>query len=130
MKRNKRNAASRSRNMTKRRYERVLITGIATLKFEGEEKARSIQTVIANVSLRGIGLYSYDAVEVDKYVSMTVNFISGDGALKTDSIEGCVRCHKKIGNTHFVGIRFNEDLNVRHQPLLFRHVRKNQSSES
>jgi c-di-GMP-binding flagellar brake protein YcgR len=110
--------------MTNRRYKRVLITGIATLEFEEEEKVRSIQTVIANVSLGGIGLYSYNAVEINKYVSMTVNFISGDGVLKTDSIEGCIRCHKKIGNTHFVGIRFNEELNVRHQPLLFRHVQR------
>jgi len=110
--------------MTNRRYKRVLITGIATLKFEEEEKVRSIQTVIANVSLGGIGLYSYHAVEINKYVSMTVNFISGDGVLKTDSIEGCIRCHKKIGSTHFMGIRFNEELNARHQPLLFRHVQK------
>ena len=110
--------------MINRRYKRVLITGIATLKFEEEERVRSIQTVIANVSLGGIGLYSYSAVEVNKCVSMSINFISGDGILKTDSIDGCIRCHKKIDDTYFVGIRFNEELNAKHQPLLFRHIQK------
>jgi c-di-GMP-binding flagellar brake protein YcgR len=110
--------------MINRRYKRVLITGIATLKFEEKEKMRSVQTVIANISLGGIGLYSYNAVEINKCVSMTVNFISADGMLKTDSIDGYIRCHKKIDNTYFVGIRFNEELNAEHQPLLFRHIKK------
>jgi c-di-GMP-binding flagellar brake protein YcgR len=110
--------------MTNRRYTRVLITGIATLKFEEKEKVRSVQTVISNISLGGIGVYSYNPLELNKCVSMTVNFISGDGILKTDSISGHIRCHKKIDNTYFVGIRFNEELNAEHQPLLFRHIRE------
>lgn len=83
---------------------------------------RSIQTVIANISLGGIGLYSYNSMEINKCVSITVNFISGDGMLKTDSIEGCIICGKKIDNTYFVGIQFNEEISAKHQPSLFRHV--------
>lgn len=85
---------------------------------------RSIQTVIANISLRGIGLYSYDPIEINKYVSITINFISVDGTLKTDSIEGCIISNKKIDDTYFVGLQFNEEIDAKHQPSLFEHVRK------
>jgi len=107
---------------TQRRHRRVQISGIATLKFEEKGKMRSIQTVIANISLRGIGLYSYNSIEINKCVSIAVNFMSGDGMLKTDSIKGCIICRKKINNTYFVGIQFNEEINAKHQPSLFEHV--------
>ena len=110
--------------INKRRYKRVLISGIATLEFEEKGKMRSSQMVIANISLGGIGLYSYNSMEVKKCVSITINFISGDGMLKTDSIEGCIICHKKIDNAYFVGIRFNEEINPKYQPLLFKHIQR------
>lgn len=110
--------------MINRRYKRILITGIATLKFEEKGKMRSIQTVIANISSGGIGLYSYNSIEVNKGVSITINFISGNGMLKTDSIEGRTICHKKIDNTYFVGLQFNEEIKAKNQPSLFEHIQR------
>jgi hypothetical protein len=106
----------------KRQYERVPISGLAALVFEEGGENHSIQTVIANISLRGIGLYSYNSIQVKTCVSITIDFISADGVLKTGSIEGCVMCNHKIDNTYFVGIQFNEEINAQNQPSLFKHL--------
>lgn len=108
--------------LNRRRYTRVPISGLAALSFEEEGKVHSIQTVIANISLRGIGLYSYNPIKVKTSVSITINFISADGVLKTDSIEGCVIRKVKIDNTYFIGIQLNEEINAQNQPSLFKHL--------
>jgi c-di-GMP-binding flagellar brake protein YcgR len=108
--------------INKRRYTRVPISGLAALVLEEKGEIHSIQTVIANISLRGIGLYSYNSIKVKTSVSITINFISADGILKTNSIEGCVIRNKKIDNTYFIGIQFNEEINARNQPSLFKHL--------
>jgi c-di-GMP-binding flagellar brake protein YcgR len=105
--------------ISKRQYKRIIISGSATLEFNN---IHSIQTLIANISLRGIGLYSYSSIKVETSVSITINFISSDGGLKTDSIEGRVINNRKIGNTHFLGIQFDEEINAQNQPLLFKHI--------
>lgn len=108
--------------LNRRRYTRVPISGLAALLFKEKGGIRTIQTVIANISLRGIGLYSYNSIKVKTSVSITVNFISADGALKTDSIEGCVIRKVKIENTYFLGIQLNEEINAKNQPSLFKHL--------
>ena len=106
----------------KRKYKRVPLAGIATLSFEDKGQLISIETVIANIALRGIGLYSYKPIAVKTSVSITINFISADGSLQTNSIKGDVICNKKIDNTYFIGIHFNERINIKNQPLLFEQI--------
>jgi hypothetical protein len=108
--------------LNRRRYTRVPISGLAALLFKEEGEIHSIQTVIANISLRGIGLYSYNSIKVKTCVSITINFISADGVLKTDSIEGSVIRKVKIDNTYFIGIQLNEEINAQNQPSLFKHL--------
>jgi hypothetical protein len=108
--------------ISKRRYKRVPISGIATLVFEKKGQIYSIETVIANIALRGIGLYSYNSIEAKTGVSITIDFISKYSTLKTDPIEGCVICNKQIDNTYFIGIQFNEEINVKNQPSLFEQI--------
>jgi c-di-GMP-binding flagellar brake protein YcgR len=108
--------------INRRRHKRILISGSATLEFKNKGEIKSIQTVIANISLEGIGLYSYSSIRVKTSVSITANFISVDGGLKTDSIRGRVISSRKIGDTHFLGIQFDEEMNARNQPSLFKHV--------
>jgi hypothetical protein len=105
-----------------RRHTRVPISGLATLVFEEEGEIHSIQTAIANMSLPGIGLYSYNSIKVKTGVSMTIDFMSADGIFKTNSIEGCVISNKKIDNTYFIGIQFNEEIDAQNQPSLFKHL--------
>jgi hypothetical protein len=108
--------------INRRRSKRIIISGSATLKFKKKGEIKSIETLIANISLRGIGLYSYSSIKVETSVSITTNFISLDGGLKTDSIEGRVVSNRKIGDTHFLGIQFNEEINAHNQPSLFKHL--------
>jgi hypothetical protein len=108
----------------KRRHKRVLISGIATLEFEEKGVIQLIQAVIANISLKGIGLYSYDSIKVKTRVSITINFISINGEIKTNSVEGRVIFKKKIGKTYFIGIKFSEEINAEEQPSLFDHIKK------
>jgi len=105
--------------ISRRQYKRIIISGSATLEFNN---IHSIQTLIANISLRGIGLYSYSSIKVETNVSITIIFISSDGVLKTDSIEGRVVSNRKIGKTHFLGVQFNEEINAQNQPLLFKQI--------
>ena len=111
----------------KRQHKRVLISGIASVEFEEKGVTRLIQAVIANISLQGIGLYSYDSMKVKKFVSININFISINGEIKTDSVDGFVIFKKKIGKTYFLGIQFLEEINAKKQPSLFDHIQKNLS---
>jgi c-di-GMP-binding flagellar brake protein YcgR len=108
--------------INRRRSKRIIISGSATVKFKKKSEIKSIQTLIANISLRGIGLYSYSSIKAGTSVSVTTHFISLDGGLKTDSIEGRIVSNRKIRNTHFLGIQFNEKINTQSQPSLFKHL--------
>jgi hypothetical protein len=107
--------------MIKRKYKRFPITGTATLQFEDEGKSRTILAVLSNISTVGMGLYTDNPIETNKQVSVTINFISTDG-IEDSVIEGSVVCNKDLGNIHFVGIQFNEYVNPKNQPVLFKHI--------
>jgi hypothetical protein len=53
-----------------------------------------------------------------------VTFVSRNGMLKTDSIEGCIKRHKKINNTYFMGVQFKEEIKAKNQPSLFEHIQR------
>jgi c-di-GMP-binding flagellar brake protein YcgR len=108
--------------MTKRKHQRITIAGSATIGFKKRGGSQSIQTLIANISLQGMGLYSYSSIKAETTVSISTNFISFDGGLKTDSIEGRVVSNRKIGKTHFLGVQFHEEINALNQPSLFKHL--------
>lgn len=107
--------------MTKRKHKRFPITGTATLQFEDRGKSRTIRAVLNNISSFGMGLYADNPIEANQQVSVTINFISIDG-IEDTVIEGRVIYSKDLGNIHFVGIKFNEDINPKNQPVLFKHI--------
>ena len=108
--------------INRHQHKRIRISGSATLDFKKKGESQSIQTLVANISLGGIGLYSYSAIKVETSVSITINFISLDGGLKTDSIEGRVINIRKIGDPHLLGIQFDEEIYAQNQPSLFKHI--------
>jgi len=108
--------------INRRRHKRIIISGGATLEFKKEGEIQSIQTLITNMSFRGIGLYSDSSIIIGTSVSITINFISLSGGVKTDSIKGRVITIRKIGDTHILGIRFNEEITAQNQPSLFKHL--------
>ncbi len=104
--------------ITKRRNTRIPISGIANIEFKDHGEIHSIQTVIGNVSLRGMGVYAYNSMEVKTDVSITITFVSSDGSLKTDSLTGRIISNKKIDNSYFIGIQFNKEIDSENQPYL------------
>jgi PilZ domain len=108
--------------INKRRNTRIPLSGIANITLTEHGKIHSIQTVIANISLRGIGVYAYHAMRIKTDVSITINFLFSDGSLKTDSLTGHVMNNKKIDNTYFIGIQFDEEIDPQNQPFLSEYI--------
>jgi c-di-GMP-binding flagellar brake protein YcgR len=106
----------------RRKHIRVPIFGTATLKFEDRNTIQTMQTLPANISLGGIGLYSNNSIEMGTDVLITINFVSLYGEARTASIEGHVIYNNKIGDTSFLGIRFNEEINFKNEPSLYEHA--------
>ena len=104
--------------INRRLNTRIPISGVANIEFKDQGKIHSIQTVIANVSVRGIGVYAYDSMKVSTDVSITITFVFSDGSLKNDSLTGRIISNGKIENTYFIGIHFNEEINPENQPHL------------
>jgi c-di-GMP-binding flagellar brake protein YcgR len=118
------------RDMNKRRrHKRIIISGSATLQFTKKGESQTIQTLIANISLQGIGLYSYSSIKVGTCVSITTLFVAPDGGLKTDSIEGRVVSSRKIGKTHFLGIQLDREIDAQNQPSLFKHLQNDLTTD-
>jgi len=107
--------------MIKRKHKRFPITGTATLQFEDEGKRRTIPAVLNSISTVGMGLYANNPIEANKQVSVRISFISIDG-IEDIVIEGSVVFSRDIGNIHFVGIQFNEYVNPKNHPVLFKHI--------
>ncbi len=108
----------------KRKHLRVPIFGTATLKFEDKSTIQTMQTLPANISLGGIGLYSNNSIEIGTDVLISINFISAYGEARTASIKGRVIYHNKIGDIYFFGIRFNEEINFKNEPSLYEHMQR------
>jgi hypothetical protein len=109
--------------MTKRSHPRFPITGIATLQFEVEGKIKTIRGMLTNISSVGIGLYADNPIETQKQVSITLDFVSVDGRKKS-VIEGSVVHNKKLGNIHFLGIKFDKVIKLKNHPLLYKHIKQ------
>jgi c-di-GMP-binding flagellar brake protein YcgR len=110
--------------INKRRNTRIPIAGIANIEFKDQGKIHSIQTVIANISLRGMGVYAYNSMKINTDVSIIINFVFSDGSLKTDSLTGHVINNKKIDNTYFIGIQFDEEIDTEKQPFLSAYMNR------
>ena len=105
-----------------RRHKRFSITGSAELAHRVQGKNQTIHTLISDLSLSGIGLYVDSPLEENFEVSLTIRFISSDGSMKTDTIDGRIVYSKKLEEVHFMGIEFLEEINSEDQPSLYKHM--------
>lgn len=110
--------------INRREHNRVTLFGTATVKFEDKGTIQSIHTLLASISLKGMGLYAADAIDSGTDVLITINFITANGEQKTDSIKGCVIYDDQIEDIHFLGIQFNEEINSQNGPSLYEHMQK------
>lgn len=106
----------------KRRHKRFSITGSADLTYRVREKNQIIHALISDVSLSGIGLYLDLPVEDNVDVSLNITFISSDGSIKTDTIDGRIVYVRKFEEVYFTGIEFHEEINPKNQPSLYEHM--------
>jgi hypothetical protein len=74
------------------------------------------------MSLSGIGLYLDVPLEDTIDVSLDITFISSDGSIKTDAINGRVAYIRKIKDMYFTGVQFHEEINLKNQPSLYEHL--------
>ncbi len=108
--------------INKRKHKRIPIAAVATVKYKDKDKTRSLQAITGSISYGGVGLYSDYPIEDGNDVSVTINFISTEGAIEAVSIGGQVVYNKKVGNMYYCGIQFDEDVNQVNQPVLYRHI--------
>jgi c-di-GMP-binding flagellar brake protein YcgR len=106
----------------RRRHKRVPISASVGIAYEDREKGGTFRAMAADISLSGIGLYSDSPLEPETEVSLTVNFISRDGGISSATLKGNIIYVKDIGDMHFMGVEFNEELNKAAQPLLYEHI--------
>ena len=106
----------------KRRHKRVPISATATLTSLEKDDRQSMQTMVADISFGGIGVYSDDTLPTDTQVSIMITFISTDGLMRSDSIEGHIVYDRKMGNFYFIGIKFQDELSSESQPSLYKHI--------
>ena len=113
-----------------RRHKRVPITGSADLTLEGKEQIQSFHTLIRDISLSSIGLYSDSHLTDYVDISLRVNFISTDGSLESAMLRGHVVYSRQIDEMYFVGIEFDKELNGKDHPSLFRHIQKEMNPDN
>jgi c-di-GMP-binding flagellar brake protein YcgR len=111
---------------SKRKHRRYSVTGYAALKYKAQEQDQIVlHTLITDISLSGIGLYSDVPLEDNIDVSLDIAFISIEGPIKTDAIDGhivYVRKLEDIEDVYFAGVQFHEEINRFNQPLLYEHL--------
>lgn len=102
----------------KRKATRYPIFAIAEVRTSSNE---TITTMVDNISLYGIGLYSFVPMKKGEHVSMKVRFVAEGGVERDDQIEGEVVWSMKQDNIYFVGVSFSRELSPLNQPELYEY---------
>ncbi|KAF0145901.1 MAG: hypothetical protein FD156_579 [Nitrospirae bacterium] len=105
-----------------RKHQRYPISATALITIKNKDNS-SIDTLVANISKPGLGLYSYVSVPDGTPVSIELSFIGIKG-LEKDTIEGKIIHSSKLGSLYYVGVLFDEEINAAAQPLLYGHFWK------
>ncbi|HXX58521.1 MAG TPA: HD domain-containing phosphohydrolase [Thermodesulfovibrionales bacterium] len=106
----------------KRRHRRVALTGTATLKPKGKRDVQPVQTMIADISLSGMGVYADNPIEEGVSFSIDIYFVSLEGSMATVSVSGNTCFVRQIKDIYFVGIHFKEELDPIKHPSLYNYL--------
>ncbi len=101
---------------SKRKATRYPIFAIAELQLSDSE---NVTTMVDNISLYGIGLYSFVPLKKGEPVSIKIKFIEQGGEEKSDQVEGEVVWSIKQDEIYFVGVSFTRELSPVNQPQLY-----------
>jgi hypothetical protein len=100
----------------KRKATRYPIFAIAELELSDREH---VTTMVDNISLYGIGLYSFVPLKKGEPVSIKIKFIERGGQEKADHVDGEVVWSIKQNEIYFVGVSFTRELSPVNQPELY-----------
>jgi len=103
---------------------RVPLAASARISYSSDAGRKSIDTTVASISLAGIGLYADCTLAKNTAVTVQINFISEDGLMKTDEVEGDIVNANEIQDLCYLCIVFKEDINPQKQPSLYAHLQK------
>jgi hypothetical protein len=107
-----------------RRHKRVPLTAIAKISFKDAGNVHAIEAFTADISMSGIGVYSKTAIDIDKDVTLAIEFLGNDGLSRTDSISGHAVYNNILGTTYFIGIEFSEPIIPLRQPFLYERLQR------
>jgi c-di-GMP-binding flagellar brake protein YcgR len=111
--------------VNKRRHKRVPLAASATIRYNSGEGPETIQSLIADISLSGIGIYSDKAIGEGTEMSVEIDFISTEGLITKASVMGeSVYAREMGGGMFFMGIEFDEEIDAEKQPALYDHLGK------
>jgi|Deesub1362A_J573_1020465.scaffolds.fasta_scaffold37904_2 hypothetical protein len=102
---------------SKRKHKRFPLFAIAELKCGN----KSITTMVDNISLQGIGLYSLKPLELGARVEIQIKFISTEGDEKSDTLTGTVVWSLRRDDIYMMGIVFDSELTSEEHPNLYNH---------
>lgn len=108
----------------KRAHKRVPIAGSARLAFYDRGKDVSLEAMVSNVSLSGIGIYAERQIEDGTEVLIEINFISSDGLMKIIIMKGHIVYAREMGSLFFTGIEFTEEINPEEHNELYNHIQQ------
>jgi len=102
----------------RRIYKRVPISGTADLTFHDAGGDVAIKTIVSNVSLSGLGIYSDRQIADGTEVSIELNFLGSDDVMRNTRVKGNVVYTRKVEPFFFSGIEFTEQIAAaKHQEL-------------
>ncbi|MGE5894216.1 MAG: PilZ domain-containing protein [bacterium] len=101
-----------------RKHKRYTLTASALIRIP---ESQPFETLVANISKMGLGLYSDKHIPTETPVSIDLSFFSSEGILQSDHIEGTVASVTKMGRLYYIGVIFPEELTKERQPFLFEH---------
>ena len=83
---------------------------------------KEITALIANIAVKGLGVYSVVYVEEFIEIMVKIAFIFFFSKQQEIFLEGMVCWVNKKSDIYEVGIRFKEELNSENQPVLYKHI--------
>jgi hypothetical protein len=105
-----------------RKHRRIPLTANVMLLAGESAYAMVRQATIADISLGGVGIYNEFPLKVGVRVKLYICFIAAGGT-KTETVKGKTIYSYRIGNTYYIGIEFDQELNPSHHPELFTHIK-------
>jgi c-di-GMP-binding flagellar brake protein YcgR len=111
-------------DMDSREYYRYSIFARASILVKNEIDSVAIKTEVSNIAETGLGAYSAEPIGLGSEVSINIEFLSTEGEMKNDAIEGKVVWLSMEGDIYYAGIFFDEELNPDKQPNLYWHFHR------